>query len=293
MLIFLAGRHMLVLGGGDPPPPLAPPVALQPYPDRTYTVSLNWDPDNANAGYVFSNSDRTITQSASSNFTRFVVTTDAVEVSAIRGVDKVYWELGIDGSSGSNFNGYVGIMEEERGRADADIGQNPIFGASAGWRGIGEVRGNGNTDLVSGVPIYGSGDVLMLAFDIKTRELWLGKNGTWHDDPAVDPATFTLDEYVAERFVLTAQTRGLNEIITLRTLTSQFSYTAPTGFTEAGALLSDGFVFMELSDVDLYKDALLAGAALNNADVWLGLTGAGTSIIAADVWLEIELAEEP
>jgi hypothetical protein len=82
-----------------------------------------------------------------------------------------------------------------------------------------------------GTPSFVNGDVLQIAVDFGAGKIWFGKNGTWANsgNPATGAnptASFTapLSLYLAVSVYFSG------DVVTLRTLASQITYTVPTGF---------------------------------------------------------------
>ena len=148
---------------------------------------------------------------------------------------KFYWEFEANPSGPAQFSGYHGVVS--RNQLDDptrtyDSGNDPFYHGSLVYRGSGDTRGNGAIRK-AGTNSYGAGDVVMIAFEPSTGKFWVGLNGTWEDDPTVDPPTRTSDDAGGD-FWPVLQAREPGEGGTLRSVASQFSYAVPTGCTALG-----------------------------------------------------------
>ena len=100
-----------------------------------------------------------------------------------------YWEVEFTGTATGNHNSYTGVMKS----SNTGFG----FPQDLTWRGNGSLYKNGSSSGSAGT--YTNNDRLMFCFNPYTGEMWVGKNGVWVNDPAVDPANITGDigTYVA------------------------------------------------------------------------------------------------
>lgn len=147
---------------------------------------------------------------------------------------KYYWEVLVARSAAGNNNGYIGAGTEESGVGPHDDGLNPVYAGQVGYRGTG-VLWSANAQVVTGLPTYTNGDVVMFAFDTVTGQLWIGKNGTWVTNPDTQSPTFTVAGYSDSPFVPPSgnsvafvQGRDVGDGGTVRGRVSDFAYTMPT-----------------------------------------------------------------
>jgi len=100
-----------------------------------------------------------------------------------------YWEVEFTGTATGNHNSYIGVMKS----SNTGLG----YPQDLTWRGNGYLYKDGSYSGSAG--IYTNNDRLMFCFNPYTGEMWVGKNGVWVNDPAVDPANITGDigTYVA------------------------------------------------------------------------------------------------
>ena len=138
---------------------------------------------------------------------------------------KKYFE--VVNSNNSNF-GMVGLVDN----TVTSFGYN-----TTGFIGL-NASGNkytGNDDI--GLDTwYTSGGVMMIAYDTSTREIWLGTNGTWYEDPSTTSSSFTVGTSSTTSFKMafgsvigggSTYTNTYDIITGSQTL----NYTVPTGFT--------------------------------------------------------------
>jgi len=137
---------------------------------------------------------------------------------------KWYWETTI-GVTGNNDDRHgVGATEESAGG---------ILGTSAnsvGWRkSFSQIYRNG-VGIFSTPSDYGTGDVLMWAYDPGTGSLWVGRNGTWFNsgDPAAGTGFITTG--LVGTIVPAIYRAQAGHDTTANFGASAFVYTVPTGF---------------------------------------------------------------
>jgi|GEM_PF-3717695 len=196
-------------------------------------MSYTWDPNKKSTYFTLSNGDLTATVSTGSY--RIVIGTDVL-------TGKKYWEvvptslggtclIGITNIPPPSYDGYY-------------VGQ---YHKSAGWWNINnKVYLNGSGTLITGTPNYTANDVLMFAYDADAGNLWVGLNGTWHNngDPAngTNPTiTDVQSGFAAYEMYVGLASNYADESFDLHTTTESLSYTPPNGFstlTESGQAAS-------------------------------------------------------
>lgn len=77
-----------------------------------------------------------------------------------------------------------------------------------------------------------TGDIVMIAFDTATREVWFGVNGTWYQDPSTTSSSFTVGTSSTTAFkLLFGNGQSLTNTSTgTINVGSNVTYTVPTGF---------------------------------------------------------------
>lgn len=82
-----------------------------------------------------------------------------------------------------------------------------------------------------------NGDIVQIAVDLDTGDVWFGKNGTWlSGDPALgtSPSFADTDISSATNIALAFTMRYVDNQVELRLYEADFSYSIPTGFSEWG-----------------------------------------------------------
>ena len=109
----------------------------------------------------------------------------------------------------------------------------------SGFQGINNSNSHiypGNTDIGFASGTWNqSGDVLMIAYDTSTREVWFGIDGTWYEDPATTSSSYLVGSSSTTSFKMafgssigggSAYDNSYNIITGSQTL----NYTVPSGF---------------------------------------------------------------
>lgn len=177
--------------------------------------------DRVAAGYTLSEDERTVVNtSGGADYRRFVTFDKPLQAdnSAIW-----YWEVAYQRTAVGAANGYLGVVDGPA-RDAWQTENNPIDFTSVGYRANGDIW-SGAASQVTGLPTYGDGDVIMLAFQPFTGNFWVGKNGVWANDPSGAPTYQT----TPGTFWPQIQGRDQGDGGTLRSVASQFSYPVPAG----------------------------------------------------------------
>lgn len=197
------------------PPPSGDPALI----DLTYVP----------ASYTLSDGDTRAVQTGSgSDNQNWVVTEDPITP----GLGRHYWEVTFERTAGGDANGYLGIVQEAV-IAEGYTTANPVYAGMFGWRGNGALWGYSEeleepVQLMTGLPTYADGDILMFAFDAGTGFLWLGKNGVWVHDPDYSSPTYTLAAAVrGVPFRGSIQGRANGDGGTLAGASGDFTYALP------------------------------------------------------------------
>jgi hypothetical protein len=77
-----------------------------------------------------------------------------------------------------------------------------------------------------------TGDIIMLAYDTSTREVWAGVNGTWYQDPSTTSSSYTVGTSGTTEFKLIFSSGDDNVTYNGTIITSfgTLNYSLPTGF---------------------------------------------------------------
>jgi len=145
---------------------------------------------------------------------------------------KWYVEIFINNASfSSSLWPMVGILNETHylnnfiGRDSANIG--------IGWQSFAgsTLRLWHDGNKFTYVHDFKTNDIVMIAFDCDTGDVWFGKNGVWNTgDPPLGTPCHTETEMIGvEMYVAILQ--HINQIMTIRPSASEFTYSIPTGFS--------------------------------------------------------------
>jgi len=164
MSLLMMRTAILAQGGDVAPPPV--------------DIGSVWQLDTTRRppGYTLSDGNQTaINTSGGANYQRWVPTAKAILPSDGRR----YCEVLCAASGAASFDGYIGPVSGAQ-RDEFDIGNNPVTLGSIGYRGNGSLWSSDTTTAsqrITGLPTYGSGDVLMFVRDPAAASFWIGKNG--------------------------------------------------------------------------------------------------------------------
>lgn len=203
-----------------------------------------WQASSLPAGHTISNGGLTVANtSAGNNYNTFCVVWDRLMHYFNTPKSRVYWEVEIDNRVGTNA-GYVGVMPYQ---AISDSGTPGPSGTAidsqvgVGWRANGDIWSDGAA-AQTGLTTWTTGDRLMVCWDIWTGSIWIGKNGTWLNDPDVNIGNYTLG-------AASTYSQTWHPVVTLRDQTdamtmvdggadgSGFAYTVPDSAVGLGTLI--------------------------------------------------------
>ena len=132
----------------------------------------------------------------------------------VRGNSNPYMFVGIRDATGTNQDGYT------------DSGTQSIYCFNSNIR-----PSNTSTGLTDA---KNTGDIVMIAYDTSTREVWFGVNGSWYQDPSTTSSSFTVSGASGStpQFQLmfgNGSSASVNYTGTIN-VGSNVTYTVPTGF---------------------------------------------------------------
>ena len=140
---------------------------------------------------------------------------------------KWYWEITVN--SGANNDTLALGITTNSAILTSYAGSSSTSGWS--WRKTGSVLKTGTNITVNNTPAsYTDGDVLQIAFDANSGQVWLGKNNTWTASGDPGAGTTPTLTYTASEQPYFPVTRPLSSSTTANFGARAFSYTAPTGF---------------------------------------------------------------
>jgi len=152
-----------------------------------------------------------------------------------------YWEYECVGGP-ATYNAHLGVVSKAQvndSAYDHDSNQYPGYKGSMVYKGSGMVYGNRCTSF-GGVPAFGAGDIVMIAFQPLYGWFYVGKNGVWEDDPTVIASPSGVSNRAGGVFYAVAHVDDPGEKVVLRSLTSQCSYGPPAGFYAIGETFWSG-----------------------------------------------------
>lgn len=186
-----------------------------------------WNSADKAASLTLSGGDLVVTRTSASG------TVGAVRATTGRSSGLWYWEdiyttLAADqddgswglGSSSATLTGYIG----------SDVNGWGITKTGASSTTIQKAHNGSKTNLTS-TATWTSGDVMMIAWNANTGNLWFGRNGTWFDSG--DPAAGTnpiFTSVTGTLYPMTATARQ-NDVFTGNFGSTAFTYSAPSGFS--------------------------------------------------------------
>ena len=133
---------------------------------------------------------------------------------------KQYFEIDITSQS----NVLIGLSPESITDPGYNVtGTQSVYELSGAWFPGNVAAGN--------IGAFGAGDIVMIAYDTTTREMWAGKNGTWGLDPATDTGKSIGGTGAFTLFVSSGSSQGGNLTADILVGASNQNYSAPTGFS--------------------------------------------------------------
>jgi hypothetical protein len=183
------------------------------------------DPANKGTPSVLSNGDMTASSSA--------IDWGTVRGTLSRSAGAYYCEFHITALNPGDNDWFVGFV-------DGSASMGSILGESSqgcGFRANERRRAGGSVENSIGTWTPAEDDVLMLAYDAASGNVWFGRNGTWNG--SVTPSTGSNSGrlwYVAASTALypTCATYATTTQITFVNATANFAYSPPAGFSEWG-----------------------------------------------------------
>ena len=194
------------------------------FEDAAVSSAGYWDPTTTTNTWTLSDSDKT----AHADAWPLGGMATVLGVGG-RSTGKYYLEIYIidtDGAFGSSVRHDFGITFMTFVGAGGSGLEN-----GAGYRRAGVIMIN-NTDVGTVTQLFG-GDVVGVAVDLDSGDIWFSYNGTWtQGDPSAgtSPEGSVTTGETYRPFISTES--PINTHATLRISTTEFSYSVPTGFTQ-------------------------------------------------------------
>lgn len=189
-----------------------------------------------------------------------------------------YWEVQLSPDGPDPSPGFIGIATEALHAAWA-TGRHPGSLGALAWAGEGSLWSDPGPNpalLLSGLPGFGPGDVLMCLLDPAEARLWLGRNGAWIAAPSAAPLWQGLPHHAggSRSFHPLLQPRGAGEGQRLRSTQAQFSYPPPPGSLPLATPREALLVHLLEAHLELGHDPVLLTAL---ATAWVELGGGSGS----------------
>ena len=190
-------------------------------------MATAFNPSDKSSNVALSNSNKTADNDGSAG-----TTNSGARCVYFATAGKYYFEFNIDSGAGANM--CVGICKPAQ---DFPNFANLTNGGAATYRGSGAIRNNG-AGTGSGIgSAFAVNDRIGVAVDLTNRKVWFRKNNVaWDNNGTHDPATnvggFSTSGYDASGVTPAFGTNNSADTVTLHTLPSAWSFTAPSGFGE-------------------------------------------------------------
>lgn len=181
-----------------------------------------WNPGDKDSGITLTSGNLTATNTLGAGERNVRFSLPATPVSS----QKTYIEL-LPGGTGQDM--HLGIAQDREPLNGSYLGRYYAAIMNSG----GQIYINGTmTTTLSGMS-FTAGDVIGMAFD-NTNIWWRKNGGNWNGSALADPATGTggIAHGQTGELYVGARVYRLNDSVTVRPLSGQWTYTAPSGFSE-------------------------------------------------------------
>ncbi|MDH5184846.1 MAG: hypothetical protein OEX12_13265 [Gammaproteobacteria bacterium] len=191
------------------------------------------------------------------------------------GTDKAYFEVTIDRDTSMHL---VTIGVDQLRVSNAGESASGFYGVdSAGY-----IHTNGVKSGTALFGAFGAGDVIMVAHDFNTDEVWVGKNGVWYNSGVPNTNTFPTFSLPVDLTVYPAVDHRENVKVTWNFGATAFTYTPPTGYS--------GKTTSVIDPVNSHVDVIISGLVSEATHVGGGMHYyqahglAGTDVILSRFW---------
>ena len=156
------------------------------------------------------------------NVTSSITNTSGMGFSSTLRTGKYYFELEVGTASTYSM---IGLVDDAVSSAGYNTSGAVLLFASNGNK----YPSNVSTGLGSWTS---SGDTIMFAYDTSTREVWLGKNGSWYEDPSSTSSSFLVGTSSTTAVKIAFGNGATSSETYTGTINvgSNVTYTVPTGF---------------------------------------------------------------
>ena len=180
--------------------------------------SVTFDSGNKPTSITLSNGDLTATKNGAGNHYQPVNTT--IDAGEIR-----YWEIQVVLQGGGA--SYLGLAPVG---GDNDSFTVATIAGGVALRSNGAIWKSGAQAVAADAALaWTTGDVLMFCYDEAAGKLYLGKNGTWKNDPASGTGTTTMT--AGTDLIPSVSPNSATDGVTIRTTALTLAYSIPAGAT--------------------------------------------------------------
>ena len=146
--------------------------------------------------------------------------------------EKKYWEITVDNIASASLIGIGGGIEAVP--LDSQLGG--YLSTAVIWDSAGDARQNNSG--MNGRPTYTTGDILMVAVDMESGWVFMGKNGVWYNGITAGTVNFSSGDGRVNNTTLptgtpfypAVMTTNIGDKLTTNFGKSEFEYTLPAGY---------------------------------------------------------------
>jgi hypothetical protein len=240
------------------------------------SIDCSFDNDWKGSNVTLSNSDKTMSHTGS-------------DWAGVLGVDgkgsgKIYFEIYCNTiiSPGA----IIGI-----GNESANAEQYPGFSTNSwGYRENARKYYNGSYESYGST--FTTGDVIQIAADLDNNKIWFGKNNAWNGDPAAGTGEAFSSLSGSSFFPFVSGYDAVS--MTLRVQPGDWSYSAPSGFSEidCGSIVADSLTVADAVDGDTVERYITDGVSLSDLIEAQGGTSFATTFENLTVNDSVDLSAE-
>lgn len=185
---------------------------------------------------------------------------------------KFYFEVKIDSTTANNIMIGVGLSEA------STIGYPGVEIYSLGYYGFTGYKYYGSGPIAFG-DVYTVNDIIGVAMDVATGKLWFAKNNVWQDsgqpDAGLNPA-FEYNQFISTSIYPMIGLYATSDTVTLRTNSSSFDYTPPTGFESLSDAIETTGTYT--TPVFTFSNQYAASYLITNSTTHSGVDNIGDSL---------------
>ena len=192
-------------------------------------IAVEWDASRLPTGVTLTAGNFRANNTGANNLITFVVGAKPI----LQGYGRVYWEYAIINLAATANALRVGaVVDDHMPRFNVGSILRPESFSYSSNGAI--IRDNVTLATVS---TFTTGNVLQFVYDTFTGAVYIGRNGTWFNDPASNVPT--LYTHFGSNYYPAANVSDNGDIVELRSIASQFSYPVPSNCRAYGADLTN------------------------------------------------------